>query len=59
MLFSTAWVYDPNYVPESDEKTTIDTHNYWIHRMTPKIRSGDQRPTYFIAAGRCGKENET
>ncbi|CDW76134.1 carbon-nitrogen family protein [Stylonychia lemnae] len=56
VLFTTAWVFDPDYVFGDDEKSRSDTHSYWIRRLKPKIESGDLRPTYFIAADRCGEE---
>jgi hypothetical protein len=33
LLFSTAWVYDHDYIFVNEEKATEDAINYWISRF--------------------------
>lgn len=55
IIFSSAWL-DPNDY-ENDEKATLQTITYWANRLTPIIKSSENKDNcYFVCANRVGNE---
>jgi protein N-terminal amidase len=55
IIFLTNWLdNEPN---DQSEDAVMHIINYWLNRLFPYLKQN--KPVYFLAANRCGKERET
>jgi protein N-terminal amidase len=57
ILFLTNWI--DNEPELNTSKEVMRQLNYWVCRLQPYLNSRVDKPVYFLAADRCGKERDT